>query len=77
MRKLAFICLMILGLAIAPEVQAQDAEAPAAADRSVTGGAQTLELNLEPSEGSHFFTESRHGPAGTLVPQWVEEVLHA
>ena len=38
-------------------------------------GAQTLELNLEPSEGSHFFTESRHGPAGQLVPEWVDEVL--
>ena len=38
-------------------------------------GARTLELNLEPSEGSHFFAESRHGPAGQLVPQWVEEVL--
>lgn len=38
-------------------------------------GARTLELNLEPSEGSHFFAESRHGPAGTLVPQWVDEVL--
>jgi len=38
-------------------------------------GAQTLELNLEPSEGSHFFAESRHGPAGTLVPEWVDEVL--
>ncbi|MEL7445825.1 MAG: NAD-dependent deacylase [Pseudomonadota bacterium] len=38
-------------------------------------GAQTLELNLEPSEGSHFFAESRHGPAGTLVPHWVDEVL--
>jgi NAD-dependent deacetylase len=38
-------------------------------------GAHTLELNLEPSEGSHFFTQSRHGPAGQLVPQWVEEVL--
>ncbi|MEL7217664.1 MAG: NAD-dependent deacylase, partial [Pseudomonadota bacterium] len=34
-------------------------------------GAHTLELNLEPSEGSHFFAESRHGPAGTLVPEWV------
>ena len=40
-------------------------------------GARTLELNLEPSEGSHFFTESRHGPAGQLVPKWVEEVLGA
>ena len=40
-------------------------------------GARTLELNLEPSEGSHFFTESRHGPAGQLVPKWVEEMLGA
>ena len=38
-------------------------------------GAQTLELNLEPSQGSHFFHESRHGPASLLVPQWVDEVL--
>ncbi|AWW72807.1 NAD-dependent protein deacylase [Erythrobacter sp. KY5] len=38
-------------------------------------GAETLELNLEPSEGSHFFATSRHGPAGQLVPQWVDEVL--
>ncbi|MHA7820147.1 MAG: NAD-dependent deacylase [Erythrobacter sp.] len=38
-------------------------------------GTETLELNLEPSEGSFYFTESRHGPAGTLVPEWVNEVL--
>lgn len=38
-------------------------------------GAQTLELNLERSQGSHFFDESRLGPAGTLVPQWVDEIL--
>jgi NAD-dependent deacetylase len=38
-------------------------------------GTQTLELNLEPSEGSRFFTQSRLGPAGQLVPEWVEEVL--
>ncbi|QIG81510.1 NAD-dependent deacylase [Stakelama tenebrarum] len=38
-------------------------------------GAQTLELNLEPSEGSHWFDESRMGPAGVLVPAWVDEVL--
>lgn len=38
-------------------------------------GAATLELNLEPSEGTHFFAESRHGPAGELVPHWVKEVL--
>lgn len=38
-------------------------------------GARTLELNLERSEGSHWFDEARQGPASELVPQWVEEVL--
>jgi len=38
-------------------------------------GAATLELNLEPSEGSHWFDETRHGPAGELVPEWVQEML--
>ncbi len=38
-------------------------------------GAYTLELNLDPSEGSRCFHESRLGPASVLVPQWVEEVL--
>ena len=38
-------------------------------------GARTLEINLEPSLGSYLFDESRIGPAGELVPAWVEEVL--
>jgi NAD-dependent deacetylase len=38
-------------------------------------GARTLELNLEPSLGSAWFGESRTGPAGQLVPEWVAEVL--
>jgi NAD-dependent deacetylase len=38
-------------------------------------GARTLELNLEPSEGSRLFHESRLGPASQLVPAWVDEVL--
>ena len=40
-------------------------------------GAQTLELNLEPSAGTPMFHEARHGPAGTLVPAWVDELLAA
>jgi NAD-dependent deacetylase len=32
-------------------------------------------MNLEPSLGSFQFAESRTGPAGELVPQWVEELL--
>jgi NAD-dependent deacetylase len=38
-------------------------------------GARTLEINLEPSLGSVYFDESRTGPAGKLVPEWVEEML--
>lgn len=38
-------------------------------------GAATLELNLDRSEGSGWFDESRLGPAGQLVPQWVDEML--
>ena len=38
-------------------------------------GARTLEINLEPSRGSHLFDESRIGPASAEVPQWVAEML--
>ena len=38
-------------------------------------GAQTLEMNLDPSLGSYHFHESRIGKAGELVPAWVEELL--
>ncbi len=38
-------------------------------------GARTLELNLERSQGSHWFDETRLGPASEVVPKWVEEIL--
>ena len=38
-------------------------------------GARTLELNLQPSEGTHLFDDARHGPASALVPSWVDELL--
>ena len=38
-------------------------------------GARTLEINLEPSQGSIFFDERRYGPAGVEVPKWVAECL--
>lgn len=40
-------------------------------------GAQTLEMNLEPSLGSYHFHESRIGKAGALVPAWVDQMLTA
>ncbi len=38
-------------------------------------GLQTLELNLEPSQGTQWFSQSRHGPATQIVPDWVNEIL--
>ena len=42
---------------------------------AAAAGARTLELNLEASGGR--FDEAREGPATSLVPLWVEEVLSA
>ncbi len=38
-------------------------------------GAETLELNLERSQGSAWFHDSRLGPATQIVPDWVDELL--
>ena len=38
-------------------------------------GARSLEINLEPSQGSIFFNERRYGRASVEVPKWVEVML--
>lgn len=40
-------------------------------------GAHTVELNMEPSLGVDDFLEHHHGPAGTMVPAWVDSFLEA
>jgi len=40
-------------------------------------GAHCVELNLERSQGSAWFHETRLGRAGKVVPPWVEELLVA
>ena len=40
-------------------------------------GARTIEMNLEPSQGSVFFDEVRIGAASELVPAWVDEMLQS
>ena len=39
------------------------------------GGGHTVELNLEPSATGSLFAEPRCGPASTLVPDYVAELL--
>ena len=38
-------------------------------------GTPTLELNLDASDSSSDFDESRRGPASALVPAWVDELI--
>jgi len=40
-------------------------------------GIHTCEINLEPSDNARLFDEARYGPAGAVVPTWVEDVLTA
>ena len=42
---------------------------------AAAGGAETIELNLEPSEGHSLFRDRRYGPASELVPAYVAELL--
>ncbi|MFQ5972239.1 MAG: Sir2 family NAD+-dependent deacetylase [Alphaproteobacteria bacterium] len=39
------------------------------------GGAATVELNLEPSDGASLFDSGRYGPASKVVPAFVAEIL--
>ena len=39
------------------------------------GRAHTVELNLEPSDGHSLFEERVYGPAGEIVPRFVETLL--
>lgn len=41
----------------------------------VRGRAETVELNLEPSEGTHLFDRAIHGPATRIVPDFVADLL--
>ncbi len=69
----------VTGCALFVSVGTSGSVYPAAgyAALAASTGARTLELNLEPSEISHFFDEVRTGPAASLVPAWVEELLGA
>lgn len=42
---------------------------------AIGNGKRTIELNLEASDGTSDFHESRRGRATDLVPAWVDEVL--
>jgi NAD-dependent deacetylase len=41
----------------------------------VRGRAETVELNLEPSEGAAMFNRAIHGPATEVVPAFVDDLL--
>lgn len=48
---------------------------PAAGFVAEAAQAQSLEINLEPSDIAQEFDTGRYGPASEIVPIWVDEVL--
>ena len=44
--------------------------------REAPADCETVELNLEPSEGATLFRHHVHGPAGTIVPAFVERLCY-
>lgn len=44
-------------------------------DQATAAGAQTVELNLEPSAIAHQFDTALIGPASQIVPLWVDDLL--
>lgn len=44
---------------------------------AINAGANTVELNLDPSEGASLFAEAHYGPATEVVPAFVENLLSA
>ena len=44
---------------------------------AAAAGAETLEMNLAPSDVAGAFDAGRYGPASIMVPAWVDEVLAA
>ena len=43
--------------------------------QAISARAHTVELNLEPSEGASFFSETRYGAATEIVPAFIDEIL--
>jgi NAD-dependent deacetylase len=42
---------------------------------SMRGQAHSVELNLDPSEGASLFNEAIYGPASSVVPDFVDQLL--
>ena len=70
---------LIAGAALFAAIGTSGAVWPAAgfAASARAAGAHTVEINLAASEVSDLFHEHRRGPAGEVVPAWVEETLAA
>ena len=76
--RMAEIDRAIAGCDLFVSIGTSGAVYPAAGfvDQARAAGARTLEINLDPSAGTRLFEEARHGPAGILVPEFVDELLN-
>lgn len=71
----ALYALQQADLFVAVGTSAQVQPAAAFVHWAAEQGARTMEINLAATLSTHDFHESRQGPAGDLVPLWVDEFL--
>ena len=45
------------------------------AAQAASMGIEAMELNLDPSENAHVFSNSQYGPATEIVPAWVKGLI--
>ncbi|MBE7324110.1 NAD-dependent deacylase [Nocardioides sp. Y6] len=73
----ALYALQQADLFVAVGTSAQVQPAAAFVHWAAEQGARTMEINLASTLSSDDFDESRQGPAGELVPRWVDELLRS
>lgn len=70
-----YAALAQCGLFVAIGTSGQVYPAAGFVQEARAAGIETLEINLEPSEGSAHFDRAIHGPASETVPTWVETLI--
>lgn len=67
--------LSVAALFVSIGTSGQVYPAAAYAQHASRMGAQTLELNMEPSANARDFDDGRYGAATDVVPKWVDDIL--
>ncbi len=70
-----YTALAQCGLFVAIGTSGQVYPAAGFVQEARAAGIETLEINLEASDGSGYFDRALHGPATEIVPHWVDTLI--